>query len=204
LIEHVGRHSHVDANALHFGSRRRDEHGNAVLVLSILHDVFEGARFWRGFAIGRQAFKMQRQSFGAHVAGFIEILAGADHAGKVWKRDAVVAAGVFVDQGDVLSHFLSRLFQLQTRLLFDASERSGRDISTRVGYRYPPRFGRMFELNMTSLLGDLTQPSAFNAEMMALEFMSIYTHSCGLFQVYKYTLERSLDAGHWTRVFAEP
>src|SRR5205814_3747847 len=78
----------------------------AIPVLRILHDLFERAWFRRGFAIGCQAFKMQRESFCAHVAGFIESLAGADHAGKVRKRYAVVAAGLFMDQGDVLSHFL--------------------------------------------------------------------------------------------------
>src|SRR4051812_26482002 len=113
---------------------------------------------------------MQCESFCAHIAGFIESLAGADHAGKVRKRNTVVTARLFMDQGDVLSHFqyvlcfwqrgplahfLSRLLQLQTRLLFDASECSRRDISPRVRHRHPPRFGRMLELDMTSFLGDL-------------------------------------------------
>ena len=34
---------------------------------------FERARFWRGFAIGRQAFEMSARAL-PHIAGFIESL----------------------------------------------------------------------------------------------------------------------------------
>jgi hypothetical protein len=154
LIEHVGRHRHIDTNALYVRGRCGDEHGNAVPVLRVLHDLFQRAWFRRGFAIRRQPFQMQRQSLRAHIARFIQSLSGADDARKIRKRYAVVAIGLFVDQGDVLSHFLfilcyrqggplalflfcCSLFQFQGSLLFDAPECAHRDISPGVRHGYP-------------------------------------------------------------------
>jgi hypothetical protein len=47
------------------------------------------------------------------------------------------------------------LFQLQIRLLLDAPERAKRDVSLWVRHRHSSRFGRMLELNVASLLGNL-------------------------------------------------
>jgi hypothetical protein len=47
------------------------------------------------------------------------------------------------------------LFQLQSGLFFDASERSRRDISPWVRHGDSARFDRMLELDMTSFLSDL-------------------------------------------------
>jgi hypothetical protein len=69
-----------------------------------------------------------------------------------------------MDQGNVLSHFLFLccvqgephwlhfLFQFQVRY---ALERSYRDISVWMRNRHTPLLGRMLELDMASLLGDL-------------------------------------------------
>jgi hypothetical protein len=85
-----------------------------------------------------------------------------------------------VDQGDILAHllfilccwqggplayfaFCHSLFQFQVRLLFDAPKRAYRDIPLRMGHCHPPRFGRMLELDMTSLLGDLNPTICFKS-----------------------------------------
>ena len=47
---------------------------------------------------------MQGESFHRHIARFIQRASGSDHTGKVRKRNALIAVGVLMDQGDVLSH----------------------------------------------------------------------------------------------------
>jgi hypothetical protein len=104
-----------------------------------------------------------------------------------------------MDQGNVLSHFLFLccvqgephfLFQFQVRLLFDALERSYRDISVWTRNRHTPRLGRMLELDMASLLGDLNPAIRLEAAIISLGFMRIYTHGLAFLQVYKYTCQQ--------------
>src|SRR5216110_861946 len=56
---------------------------------------------------------MQSQSLCGHISGFIQGFSGADDTRKIGKRYAVVAVGIFVDQGDILSHslFILRCWQ---------------------------------------------------------------------------------------------
>src|SRR5450756_2167774 len=104
LIEHVGRHRHVDTNALHVRRRRCDENGDPLPVLRVLHDFLQRTRLRRGFAILGQPLQMEGQRFRRHIAGLIQGFSGADDAGKIGKGNAVVAVGVLVDQGNILSH----------------------------------------------------------------------------------------------------
>ena len=45
---------------------------------------------------------MKGERFSSHRAGFVQGAAGADNAWKIRKRNAVVAIGIFMDEGDVL------------------------------------------------------------------------------------------------------
>src|SRR3981189_3969272 len=55
---------------------------------------------------------MQGQSFRAHIAGFIQSLSGTDDTGNLRKPYAVIAIGLFVNQGDVVSYCHVYLYTL--------------------------------------------------------------------------------------------
>ena len=54
-----------------------------------------------------------------------------------------------------LFHILRSSFQFEVGLLFDAPERSDWDVAVRMRDRDAARLGRMLELNVTALLGNL-------------------------------------------------
>jgi hypothetical protein len=92
---------------------------------------------------------MQGQSFLGHPSCVIKIDAGGDATGKVGEGDAVVAAGVLVDQGNILAW----LSQLDLGLPFDAFQRPDWQVAVWMGNGDAPSFHRVFK--MASLLGDL-------------------------------------------------
>jgi hypothetical protein len=98
--------------------------------------------FGNGFAILDQPLDVESQSLGRHIARFVQSASGGNDSGKIGKRNAVVAVGVFVDQGDILFHQIYsarcsarwQLSEFQSRLLLDAFERSEPD----QVYKYTP------------------------------------------------------------------
>src|SRR4029079_11549695 len=85
----------------------RDHKSYPVLILSNGHDFFERGWFgcWLTILSLGQALKKKSQGLGCHAHGFIQIASGGDDAGKVRKRNAVIAVRLLVDQGYVLSHW---------------------------------------------------------------------------------------------------
>src|SRR5713226_2505673 len=109
---------------------------------------------------------MKGQSLSCHSASFIQGAARGDNAWNIWKRNAIIAGGVLMDEGDVVSHLgFSRASLAPFHILHSFSFRLAcfsMLLSVLIGTSLlgcgtvtRPRLGWMLELDVATLLGDL-------------------------------------------------
>lgn len=67
----------------------------------------------------------------------------------------------------------SSLCEFQVRLLFDAPQRSYRDVPLRVRNGHAALLGGVLELNVAALLGNLFPVIRLKAEMTFVDFMCV-------------------------------
>src|ERR1700734_4072532 len=95
---------------------------------------------------------MQGQRPLGHPHCVVEVDSRRDTPRKVREGNAVVAAGILMDQGNILAHALP---QNDPGLLFDALQRPDRQVAAWMWNGDSAALNRVLELDVASLLGDL-------------------------------------------------
>src|SRR5580704_15593528 len=104
---------------------------------------------------------MQGEGLLGHAAGVIEVNARRDNPRKVGERHAVVAVGVLVDERYEITR--QRSPQFDPGLLLDAFQRSDGQVAFWMRDGDAPWLGRVLELDVAALLGDLLPAVRFQS-----------------------------------------
>ena len=107
------------------------------------------------------AFQMQGEGLLGQAAGVIEVDARRNATRKVGERHAVVAVGVLVDERYEITR--QRSPQFDPGLLLDAFQRPKRQVALRMRDSDAPWLGRVLELDVAALLGDLLPAVRFQS-----------------------------------------